>query len=130
YRCTDSHKRKTCPRSHPLREDQIAGAVVRLVKTQLSSRPALAYLQEQHVRRATNRSREQADEAKPLKASLRETQKKVDNLVASIASGELSGVALGPVQRALDEAEGLRKVLTAKLHALEAETDVTVSVPT
>jgi len=54
----------------------------------------------------------------------------VDNLVASIASGELSGAALGPVQQALEDAEIERGVLESKLRSLENESATPGRVPT
>lgn len=130
YRCIDSHKRKTCPICQPLREDQITEAVLSLVRTQLSDPVAHAYLAEMLRRRASAQRRDRSEEAKPLKAALAQVTRKVDNLVASIASGELSGGALGPVQKALEAAEAERKKLDARLHALETQGQHSGALPT
>jgi hypothetical protein len=70
-------------------------------------------------RRVSTQRKERIDESKHLNAALSQVTRKVGNLVASIASGELTGAALGPVQKALDAAETERKKLEAKLQALE-----------
>lgn len=129
YRCTDSHKRKTCPTCHPLREDHISGAIIALVKQRISAPAAIAYLAEALKRRSDSQTQRLEQEAKPLETSLRQVTRKVDNLVSSLASGELSGVALAPVQKALEAAENQRRTLQARLDAMTATAEET-EVPT
>lgn len=129
YRCTDSHKRKTCPTCHPLREDHISTAVISLVKERTGNPAAIAYLAETLKKQSDTRSQRLEQESKPLEASLRQVTRKIDNLVNGLASGELSGVALAPVQKALEAAEGQRRTLQARLEAMTT-TATETEVPT